>query len=329
MQLFDVPQRRAPLPQHTIDDALCVKERQRVIDERRRPKAPNERRGGKGAFPSRRIDHVLEERHHGGVGSIPRIRERRPPRDRPKPEREVVSQWGRLGCQLPEVRRIAEERRPDLLRTLEADLTQARRQCGALPQRGDRGRRQRTRGVTSADEHQVGRRAVPERAVIEHLAERAHDRIHVGARIRPRDRQPVCRHAAVGEPVVDQLEVLAGINVDSTRGPRRWRLPRDQIEALRRRLQEEPAILEMKADARIVKRTFPGRIDHITRGDDIARDLDHVERLERRDVGDRTHGDADSVANDEGAPHRSLMQQHRPVREVPHVAQRGRGGAGH
>ena len=73
------------------------------------------------------------------------------------------------------------------------------------------------------------------------------------------NRQPVGRDTAVDEAVVNELEVLAGVEVDDARVLGRRRLTGDQVVAPIRGLEEEAAVLDVDPHARIVQRVV-GRI---------------------------------------------------------------------
>ena len=329
MQFVDLPQRQAALPVDAVQRRLRLEERQRTLDERCRPQRTDERRRREGVAGPSHVEHRLVDPRDRLVRPVGRVRQRRPSTHWVEPVREIVGQRRRLAGQFTQVHGIAQERGADLLRPLERHLAQARLQSRRLPRRGELFHRAWARQTARADQHQVERRGIPERAVAEHVAEGADDRVHVGARMRPRHRQPVGNQPAVGQPVVHQLEVLAGVDVHRARCARRWRLAGDQIEPLAGGLQEEAAVLEVQADTRVVQRSRACGVDGIAHRDDIRRDLGDVDLLHRRDVRHRADGDADAVADNQRLAQRAVVQQHRVVRERPHVTLPLQGRARH
>ena len=240
----------------------------------------------------------------------------------------VVDERRFVRGQLVQVGGVAEEGRPDLLRQLETDLLQARPQRRQTPRLGERRHRPGTVRVPRAGEHQIEGRGVPERAVGEHVAERPDDAVDVGPGIGAGDGQPVGGDAAFGETVVDQLEVLAGIDVDRAGGPRRRRLAGDQVVPFRRPVEELPAVVDAHLDARVAQRVFGG-MDEVAHRDDVRGYLHHVDRLDAGQVQRRSDGDADAVADDQHLLHGAAVSEHGPIDEVAHVAQPGNRGPGH
>jgi hypothetical protein len=176
-----------------------------------------------------------------------------------------------------------------------------------------------TRQAARPDEHPVENGPVPQRTVLEDLTERPDDR---GELVFPpaRDRQPVGRHTAVGEPIADQLEELARVQVDGSGSERRRGLAGDQVESFAGCLQEMPSVFDVEAHASIAQRVFIRPIDHVAHRDHVPRDVDDVDRFDRVDVGGGPGRAADPVRDDEHASQGRLMQQHRPVHEIAHVA---------
>ena len=145
----------------------------------------------------------------------------------------------------------------------------------------------------------------------------------------PGDRDPIRRHPTFVQPVVHQLKIFAGVDVRGPRCAGRRRFSRDQIEQIPRCLQKDAAILDVQARAWIVEGMLVGRVDSVAHRHDVGRQFHDVDCFDGRQIQDRCRRDARAVADDQRPSQRPFVHQHRPVREVAHVAERGNGGARH
>src|SRR5258708_36598636 len=98
------------------------------------------------------------------------------------------------------------------------------------------------------------------------------------------------------QPIVDELEVLARVEIDRPGRAGRRRLTCDQIEPLPGGLEEKPSVLEMQSHARIVQRMRLGAIHDVALSDGVRRELHHVARLKRLDIRDSATRDCYHVA---------------------------------
>ena len=169
-----------------------------------------------------------------------------------------------------------------------------------------------------AGQHPVRARAGPQRAVRERGAERAHDRARV-VLVELLHREPVGGDAAVVQPVMEQLEVLAAVQVDDAGRLGGRRLARDQVEGRGAGLQEEAAVLHVHANPRIGERALPGREHDGRHPEDLGRDVHHVDAGQGARIGQRLGGRAEAVADEQRPPDARVHGQ-RPVDEQLHVA---------
>src|SRR5712691_10873470 len=88
-------------------------------------------------------------------------------------------------------------------------------------------------------------------------------------RIGTSDRKPVSGDATVRKPIVNELKILARVDVHGAGRPRRRRLARDEVEPLGGPVQKLPPVLDVKPNARITERVLH-RVDDIAHPDDVA-----------------------------------------------------------
>src|SRR6185295_17856958 len=154
--------------------------------------------------------------------------------------------------------------------------------------------RDRRDAAAAADQDPVAVEARPERAVGERLAEGADDRERLVLEQEVRGK-PVGGDAARVEALSYELEVLARVERSDAGHLGRRRLAGDEVVALRGALEEKAAILDVAAYARVAQRVARWiGVDELTHLQDVARDVDDIDRLHLREIGNGARGGSDA-----------------------------------
>ena len=208
----------------------------------------------------------------------------------------VVVERSKAARHLGEVTCIAEKEGAHLLGGLHRQGGECVGGLGIAPQArecflGDAGVQ-----VARTHQHPLQAAARPQRTVVEHVAEGARHRPGV-AGLKLDDRQPVGGDAFRFQSAAQESEVLARIQADDAGVLGRRRLSGDDVVLPRGRQQEEAPVFDVDPHARVVERIGPVGEDDAARAEDLARDIDHVDRSQGGRIGQGLRGHAQAVAD--------------------------------